>query len=288
MVFGPRLSTLRPTPTCALWAPIAMPSRSRLCTVAVSTRCDVSGMLRFRGAPRACVGGVRCAPAHSYDGRGRGHQSVRRRRVGGARQPCSSDPSRSRGDDPREPGTRGCNKALEQFPDVRSVRLQSDRREVRLKPDTTYHTESKTALIADHRSRERFAALLQTGRFISEIPVCTRARQPGEQDADHSLVVQSKRSARAAGNGLNRMVRVYPHAWCTAPPRETGPGLNGGYFPNRRRELRLPISARVPTAKKPLSSRRMLRTDWVHSCQRSASDMTPQTVSGGAEISTEF
>jgi len=39
-------------------------------------------------------------------------------------------------------------RALEQFPDVRSVRLQADRREVRLKPDTTYYTESKTALEA--------------------------------------------------------------------------------------------------------------------------------------------
>jgi len=35
---------------------------------------------------------------------------------------------------------------LEQFPDVRSVRLQADRREVRLKPDTTYYTEPQTAL----------------------------------------------------------------------------------------------------------------------------------------------
>ena len=34
-----------------------------------------------RGAPRAVLGGVRCAPAHSHDGRRRLHPSVHRRRV---------------------------------------------------------------------------------------------------------------------------------------------------------------------------------------------------------------
>jgi len=45
---------------------------------------------------------------------------------------------------------------LERFPDVRSVRLQADRREVRLKPDTTYYTEPKTVLKRCHKTeRER-------------------------------------------------------------------------------------------------------------------------------------
>src|SRR4030095_972800 len=38
-----------------------------------------------RGAPRACLGGVRGAPAHSHDGRRRLHPSIHRRRVCGAR-----------------------------------------------------------------------------------------------------------------------------------------------------------------------------------------------------------
>ena len=51
----------------------------------------------------------------------------------------------------RRPGQDGESSLLEQFPNVRRVRLQADRREVRLKPDATYCTESKTAQVQQRR-----------------------------------------------------------------------------------------------------------------------------------------
>ena len=46
-------------------------------------------------------------------------------------------------------------------------------------------------------------------------------------------------------------------------------------------------SARMPTRTGPRPSSRILRTDGVHSCHRSASDMTAHTTSGGAAMSTD-
>jgi hypothetical protein len=48
------------------------------------------------------------------------------------------------------------------------------------------------------------------------------------------------------------------------------------------------MTARLPTRNGPASSRFTLRIEAVHSCQRSTSDMTDQTISGAAAISIDF
>src|SRR6187401_2340546 len=65
------------------------------------------------------------------------------------------------------------------------------------------------------------------------------------------------------------------------------PGSNAVTFHIAGGNLGCLIRARVPTPIGPPPTSRMLRTDWVHSCQRSTSDMTAQTTSDGAAISTE-
>src|SRR5262245_6282079 len=73
-----------------------------------------------------------------------------------------------------------------------------------------------------------------------------------------------------------------------APVRQVKlfPGVISVTFHTAGGNLGCRTNAREPMPSGPLSSRRMLRTDSVHSCHRSASDMTAHTVSVGALMST--
>lgn len=135
-----------------------------------------------------------------------------------------------------------------------------------------------------------FAALLESSGFHREIAVVEIGGEPGDDAGERAE--NSTRSVTRAPVGIgstawNAWIHVAGAPVVQVKPR---PGSSAVTFHTAGRSFGWRTRARLPMRSGPLSlsSRRMPRTEAVHSCQRSTSVMMDQTRSGGAEMSTEM